>query len=186
MNRNVPTYIFFSFRVSLSILSLWLISRKTRSLPSSWIKLFICQTTERLLECVTKRTIFCIYDPCKYSFVSCGTREGVHMEQNIFKNLRRDYFQDLHVLFRQWFPQAVWWLCGDGQWQTGSGFSGLNSNLGGVQVQQQGHMHGHLHCPGGVFSLQHSQAGLLTLAPKTQGNVIPGQHPVLHPQLTGG
>lgn len=78
------------------------------------------------------------------------------------------------------------WLCGDGQWQTGSGFKGLNSNLGGVQVQQQGHMHGHLHFPGGVFSLQHSQPGLLTVAPNAQGKVRLGQQPVLHPEQVIG
>ena len=54
-------------------------------------------------------------------------------------------------------------------------------------MQQQGHIHGHLHFPGGVFSLQHSHPGLLTEAPNTQGNVIPGQQPVLQPpQVTGG
>ena len=47
-------------------------------------------------------------------------------------------------------------------------------------------MHGHLHFPGGVFSLQHSQPGLLTVAPNAQGKVRLGQQPVLHPEQVIG
>jgi len=78
-------------------------------------------------------------------------------------------------------PQQLW-----GQWQTGLGFRGLNLNLGGVHSQQQGHKQGHLHLPGGAGSLQHSQQGLFTQAPKVHGKVTEGQHPPLQPWFVTG
>lgn len=87
------------------------------------------------------------------------------------------------LFFRPPHPQQHPWQAG--HLATGLGGIAVNSNLGGVHLQQQGHMQGHWHLPASGLSLQQVQHGFGTHAPNVTGKFRDGQQPQ-PPQSWGG